>query len=329
MVITYPRTCELCNHTYSTSPNFFRHKREHCEKFRQSVVQSSTPPQTQAQTIIYQINVTNVLNYNVFPGDPDAANKALFGDINGKQRKQITSVTEILQQDGIEGLKKTAEFIQTSFPTIDEVKALIDECDENVIAVSLNIDAQKKERFDHWKEEVSNARSKGKPEKIKKAEVKFDAVMDELLESAIYDFFRRMILNRATDSSLTSTKLAASPPLFVNIQGDTRAWCSTKDDGRKWLRKSENKWQEIADMIAARIVSITATLNARYKDRKKMGLEFSAKLVKKMRKDVESFCRTETANGWYILSDRCKPPEEIQKLLDNTAGNVEVIQPIG
>lgn len=314
MPITYPRTCELCNHTYSTSPNFFRHKRAHCERFRQSAVQTPSPSTQAQQTInVYQtINVTNVLNYNVFPGDSDAANKALFGDINGKQRKQILSVTEILQQDGIEGLKKTTEFIQTSFPTLEEVKTLIDKCDQEVIARSLNIDAQKKERYDHWKKQVSDARSKGKKEKITKAEIKLDAAMDELLEVAIYNFFRRMILNRATDSSLTSSKLAASPPLYVGVQGDMRAWSFTEDDGRKWLRKSEDKWQEIADMIAARIVSITDRLRDRYDKRKEMGLEYSTKLMKKMKKDVESFCRTETANGWYILSDRCKVPDEVE-----------------
>lgn len=34
--ITYPRTCELCNHTYKNCPNFSRHRKD-CKRFQQAV----------------------------------------------------------------------------------------------------------------------------------------------------------------------------------------------------------------------------------------------------------------------------------------------------
>lgn len=273
---------------------------------------------TGPRTVIYQtINVTNnVLNYNVFPNDSIAVNKQLFGDINAKQSKQISCVTEILQKDGIEGLEKTAKYIQTTFPTLEEVKLMIEECDEAVIEQSLNIN---RENYDRCKKAVADANSKGNEEKLKKARTKFDLAIDQLLETAIYDIFRKLLLNRASDSSITANTLTSSPPLFVNLKGDVKAWCEAEDDtGRKWLRKSDNKWHEIADMLATRIVS-QYEIRTRYEARKKQGLEFSARLIRKMRKDIENFCRTDTAHGWFMLSDRSIIPEQVEEMTKGVA----------
>ena len=332
MTIVYPRTCEHCHKTYKTSPSFFRHRRTGaCDKSQMVLQNANVSPRpsdhtdsTAPRTVIYQtIHVTNnnsVLNYNVFPNDPLVTNKELFGDITVKQSKQISCVTEILQQNGIDGLEKTAQFIQTNFPTMQEVKTMIDNCDETVIKQSLNID---RENYDRCQKAVADANSKGVKEKTQKAENKLKVATDQVIETAIYDIFRKLLLNRYSGNSMTADTLTSSPPLFVNPKGDIKAWCETDDNGRKWLRKSDNEWQAIAHMLAARIVSNYNTTQRRYEERKEKGLDFSAKLIRKMRKDLENFCRTDTANGWFMLSDRSIVPKDtIEKLTQDASSEI-------
>jgi len=323
MTIIYPRTCEHCSKTYKTSPSFFRHRRiGTCDRGQMKIQRADTSlrvSNASPRTVIYQtIHVTNnVLNYNVFPNDPIVTNKELFGDITAKQSKQISCVTEILQQNGIEGLEKTANFIQTNFPTMQEVKTMIDSCDEAIIKQSLNIN---RENYDRCKKAVADANSKGVIEKLQRAEKKLKVATDQVIETAIYDIFKKLLLKRYSDSNITADTLTSSPPLFVNPNGDIKAWCKTNDE-RKWLRKTDNEWQAIADMLATRIVS-QYDLRKRYNERKEQGLDFSAKLIRKMRKDIEDFCRTDTANGWFMLSDRSIIPKDATERVTQGVANL-------
>jgi len=334
--ITYPRTCGLCHHTYKNCPGFSRHRKD-CKRFQEAIdvipvklkdtIESTVTP-VPNQTIIYQ-TVINVLNYNVFPNEAPATNKALFGDITAKQRRQINNVTSILAKDGIEGLRKTTEFIQTKFRTLEELEGVINQCDIQILGAGIQIDY---EGYYSAEQLYNDAKSSGKEKKIKKAEVKLNAAIDKCLESAIYYVFQKIVLNHNTgDCIITSESLANSPPIFVNSKGEVEAWTSEEGiDVRRWLSmQPQNTWAKVGHCIANRITQAAQkqypSLHARYREQKDSGVPFSKSLIRKLRKDLEEVCQTDTANGWHEMTKRCNVSDkqiaisEVSPVIDDDA----------